>query len=428
MARRPDRDGGGNGPEERESASGRISARGVANEFAEGERARKGMAPEARRVLILGVIAAVFVFLAWVLPVHLVTYATTQLTASTFLDRMAGNLDALIGVFVGNGEAFEARFMIVVVCAVSGAAIGLCVSTYQGAFNNPLAAPKTLGVMAGGAAGALIYVVFLQDAGPQVPGGVTTQAQMSGWLATLNPLEWLWVEYGECLCSIIGCFLVVGVVMAVTAALGGGRMSNVVVIIFGTVMSTTVTALISFARYYYTSVVSVAGIDMVDQLREIENYTMIQSYSFRDLLIVVLPLLMCIIAILAMRRRLTLLSFGDDVAASMGINVNRSRYVMVALCTLMVAIAISFCGHVAFLGFISAHMARRIVGPDFRYLLPASVFVGAGFLTLVQYICQSGLPFTSPYAAGTVCSVLGALVFMGMVLAQRGKGGSGEWR
>jgi iron complex transport system permease protein len=317
--------------------------------------------------------------------------------------------------------------MAVLVCAVSGAALGLTGSTYQGAFNNPLAAPKTLGVMAGGALGALIYVLLLQDVGPQMPGSGSSVnlAQLNAWLASLNPLELLWVNYGQCLCSMAGCFIVVGVVIALTSFIGRGRMSNIIVIIFGTVFSGTVTAVISFCRYLFTRD---GGIDMADQLREIENYTMIRTYYFHDLLIIVLPIVVLMIVVLLMRNRLTLLSFGTDEAASMGVNVNRTRYLMIAICTVMTAIAISFAGHVAFLGFISAHLARRIVGPDFRFLLPASVFVGAGLLTLIQYLSQSGLPYTSPYAAGVTCSIVGALLFLFIVLKQRGRGGSGDWR
>lgn len=408
--------------------SRRIALEGAANEFAADELRRRGMRPEARRVLMLGVASAAMLFLAWVLPTYMFSHSLVETTAAVIFDNIAQNFDGLLHVLVGDGAVFEGRFMLVLVCFVSGAALGMCGAAYQGAFNNPLAAPKTLGVMAGGALGALIYTVFLQDLGPQMPAGASyTQAQISGWMSTLSPLEWAWANYGKCLCSVAGCLLVVGIVVALTSALGRGRLTNVVVIIFGQIFAATVTALISYARYYYTADAG-AGIDIVDQPKEIENYTMVITYGYRDLLIVVLPIVACMVVVLMMRRRLTLLSFGDEEAASMGVNVNRSRYAMIAVCTVMTAWAISFCGHVAFLGFISAQLARRIVGPDFRFLLPASLFVGGGFLTLVQYICQSGLPFTSPYAAGTVCSVLGALVFMGVVLAQRGGGGSGDWR
>jgi iron complex transport system permease protein len=411
----------------RKGGPNRIEARDSANAYAAAEQARRGMRPEARRVLACGIAMLVLVLLAWILPTYMFEHSMMDFTPAVFFDATAYNLDGLASVLTGGGGWFEYRFMAVVVCAVSGAALGLTGSTYQGAFNNPLAAPKTLGVMAGGAVGALVFVLFLQGVGPQMPGsgeGVTLQ-QVGIWMASLSPFEWFWVRYGECLCSMAGCFLVVGVVIALTSAIGHGRMSNIIVIIFGQVFAGTVTAVISFCRWFFTRN---GGIDMADQLREIENYTMVRTYYFHDLLIIVLPIAVCMVVVLLLRNRLTLLSFGSDEAAAMGVNVNRTRYLMIAICTVMTAIAISFCGHVAFLGFISAHLARRIVGPDFKYLLPASVFVGGGLLTLIQYLCQSGLPYTSPYSAGLTCSIVGAGLFLFVVLRQRGKGGTGDWR
>ena len=404
----------------------RIDVRSGGNEYAVAEDERRGMRPEARTTFVLGCVFVFIVLLAFIVPTYIFEHSMHAATLSTMLDSMSSNLDNLIGVLTGNGDAGEQRFCAVIVCAVSGAALGMCGSTYQGAFNNPLAAPKTLGVMAGGALGGLVFVLFLQDSGAQIPfEGSYTNEQYQGWLASLTPLEWLWFQYGKCVCSMVGCFVVVGIVVGLTAWLGKGKLTNVVVIIFGQVFAATVTALISFARYYYTAN---GGIDMIDELKAIENYTMIYNYGFTDLKIIVIPILVCMVIILVMSRRLTLLSFGDDEAATMGINVNATRYAMIVVCTIMVAVSISFCGHVSYLGFISAQISRRLVGSDFRYLLPASFFVGGSFLTVIQWICQSGLPYTDSYAAGTVCSVLGATLFVFIVLAQRGKGDSGVWR
>lgn len=414
------------------SGASRIIVKSTGNIFADQEQERHGMRPESRRVLVLGIVAAISFVAASLLPVNAFTYALTDYPLSAFLEDVSNNIAAATAMLAGNGAAFENRFMAVLVCSISGAALGLCGSTFQGAFNNPLAAPKTLGVMSGGALGALAYVLWLSAYTPTMPydpevetvAGSVTVSQIAAWEASLDPLSWFYLNYGRCLCSIVGCFVVVGIVMALTTLLGRGKLSNIIVIIFGQVFSVGVTAVIQFARYYYT----VGGSpEMATELAQIENYTMISVYYFRDLLIIILPIVACMIAVLALRNRFTLLSFGDDVASTMGINVKRTRYGMIALCTLMTGLAISFCGHVAFLGFISAHLARRIVGSDFRFLLPASMFTGGALLTVIQWICQSGLPFTSPYAAGPVCSVLGACLFMVIVLRQRGEAGHG-WR
>ncbi len=410
----------------RARAADRISVRSEGNVFAQDAQERHGMRPESRRVIVLAVVFALVFVSASILPTHAFAMALTSYPLAAFLADVSANLAAFVGVFTGNGSAFETRFMAVLVCAVGGAALGLCGSTFQGAFNNPLAAPKTLGVMSGGALGALVYVLWLKSYTPvmhSTSAGVTA-SEIAVWESSLDPFAWFYLHYGRCLCSIAGCFIVVGVVMALTTFLGRGKLSNVIVIIFGQVFSVGVTAIIQFARYYFTMDGSA---EVATELAQIENYTMINTYYFRDLLIVVAPIVICMVVVLALRNRLTLLSFGDDVANTMGVNVKRTRYLMIALCTVMTGLAISFCGHVAFLGFISAHLARRIVGPDFRFLLPASMLTGGALISVIQWICQSGLPFTSPYAAGPVCSVLGACLFMVVILRQRGEAGHG-WR
>lgn len=410
----------------RSNNESRIDIQSGGNIFAADFDERHGMRPEARRVLVLFVIFAVVFATILILPTSAFARSVTDYPLSAFLADVSANLQGIINLFVGNGTGYQTRLMAVVVCATGGAALGLCGSTFQGAFNNPLAAPKTLGVMSGGAVGALIYVLYLQQFTPTMPasGGSVSGSQIAAWMASLNPLEWLYLNYGRSLCSIAGCFIVVGIVVALTTFLGQGRLSNIIVIIFGQVFSVGVTAIIQFCRYYFTVDGST---EMAQQLAEIENYTMIGTYYLYDMFIVVLPIVVCMVVVLLMRKRLTLLSFGDDVANTMGINVKRTRYTMIFVCTAMTGFAISFCGHVAFLGFISAHLARRIVGPDFRFLLPASIATGGTLILVIQWICESGLPFTSSYAAGPVCSIVGACVFLFVVLRQRG-GQSSGWK
>ena len=423
---RPSRESRDARRERERRAVDRITIQSGGNVFADDAQARNGMRPESRRVLVLAVVFAIVFVTACIMPTYAFNYSLTEYPLSAFLADVSNNLAAFTSMFAGN-TSFETRFMAVLVCAVGGAALGLCGSTFQGAFNNPLAAPKTLGVMSGGALGALVYVLWLKHYTPLMPmeNGSVKASEISAWISSLDPFSWFYFNYGRCLCSIVGCFVIVGIVMALTTFLGRGKLSNIIVIIFGQVFSVGVTAVIQFARYYFT----VGGdSETATELVQIENYTMIGTYYFRDLLVVVLPIAVCMIIVLLMRNRLTLLSFGDDVANTMGINVKRTRYAMIALCTIMTGLAISFCGHVAFLGFISAHIARRVVGPDFRFLLPASMLTGGALISIIQYVCQSGLPFTDPYAAGPVCSILGACLFMILVLRQRGEGETHAWK
>ena len=382
----------------------------------------RGMRRASRNTLVLGIVFVVVLLLMFLAPLAIFEGSVYKVSSITQIyEMMLNNLDGLVGVFTGNPYKFETRFMEVVCGAVSGAALGLCGSTYQGAFNNPLAAPKTLGVMAGGALGALIWVVFGPNIGLEEPllpsaGPITASqfADFESYLSQNDPVGWIINNYGQALCSVVGCFVVVGLVLLVVSIAGHGRLGNVIVIVVGSVVAAAVTGLINFARYYFTTS---GGDAMIEELRAIENYVTLDEFAYTDLLVVVLPIMICIIIVLLLRNRLTLLSFGDEEAHSMGVNVNRTRYIMIAICTFMTAWSISFCGHVAFLGFISAHISRKVVGPDFRYLLPASCFTGGLLMILIDWLSQSGLPYTYPEASGAMCSIIGACIFI--VLAFR---------
>ena len=108
----------------------------------------------------------------------------------------------------------------------------------------------------------------------------------------------------------------------------------------------------------------------------------------------------------------------------MGLSPERTRWLMVGICTFITAIIISFCGNIAFVGFSVPLIVRRYVGPDFNYLIPASAVAGTAFLLLTQMItnldifAMFGLNF--PTSVSMLTSLIGAIVFAVVTLSQRG--------
>lgn len=404
---------------------GDIRVDGGGNELKRQAADRKTISRPGHRVLVLGIVCAVIVFGGMLLPPQLFTgtgFSGFLSSPSVFIDLMGRRISSFLQFITGGSSDFEWQFCGFVLSAMMGAALGMCGSVYQGALRNPLAAPKTLGVMSGGALGAfLFYLTPLATAGPTFISESAFSIQFADygkWLASLDPLSQLWINYGKALCSVAGCFLIVTIVVLVSAATGRGKLSNITVIVAGQIFAVGVSSVIMFYRNTY---VASGNYEMADLLMQIENYALGGMYGVKDLAVVGIPLLICIIGVLLMRNKLTMLSFGDEEAQTMGVNVNRWRYIMIAVCTFMTGWAISFMGHVAFLGFISAHVARRIVGPDMRYLLPASLLVGASFITFFYLLTTVGLFFAPQGSVGMWTSVVGAAVFLVLALRQRGK-------
>ena len=107
----------------------------------------------------------------------------------------------------------------------------------------------------------------------------------------------------------------------------------------------------------------------------------------------------------------------------MGISIGRTRNTMVALCTILTALVISFCGPIGFVGFMVPHLARRIVGPDFRFLLPASAALGAIMVVFVHMVTFLGIPGVATGSTGVVTGLVGCAMFLVMAVRRGARDG-----
>jgi len=95
---------------------------------------------------------------------------------------------------------------------------------------------------------------------------------------------------------------------------------------------------------------------------------------------------------------------GDDTAKSLGINVDKNRIFIMMLSSLVTATIICFTGMIGFIGLVSPHICRIIIGGDNRYLIPASGFFGAAFLLLADLIARTIIaPVIIPVGIITAC-------------------------
>jgi iron complex transport system permease protein len=94
----------------------------------------------------------------------------------------------------------------------------------------------------------------------------------------------------------------------------------------------------------------------------------------------------------------------------------------VGLCTLLTAIIVSFVGAVGFVGFLLPHLTRRLVGPNFRYLLPGAMVLGAVFVLAAYILVAALLGPDFETMSGMYISIFGAVVFLELVI--RNKGGA----
>ncbi len=122
-----------------------------------------------------------------------------------------------------------------------------------------------------------------------------------------------------------------------------------------------------------------------------------------------------------LRWRMNLLSLDDEEARALGVNTKRLRAALIAAATLISAAAVSISGVIGWLGLLTPHVARALVGPDFGRLLPASMLLGAGCLVGVDLLARNAAAIEIPL--GVLTAGLGAPFFL-YLLATAARG----WR
>lgn len=276
----------------------------------------------------------------------------------------------------GTGKIIlDVRLPRVIMAGLVGAALAIAGATYQGLFRNPLADPYLIGAAQGASLGAII-----------------------GFL-----LPTVWAVSGV---GIIPVFAFIGAIAATTIvyllARGGKTLPVTTLILAGVALS----ALLS-------SIVSYLIISSGDKMHGIVFWLM-GSFSlsqWSDIGLVLPYIAAGIGVILVFARPLNVMQLDEEQAQQLGINVERTKLILLAASTLITAAAVSFVGTIGFVGIIIPHAVRLIWGPDHRFLLPLSVLTGAIFLILADLLARTvQAPLEIPI--GVITALCGAPFFL----------------
>jgi iron complex transport system permease protein len=270
------------------------------------------------------------------------------------------------------------RVILVVLC---GMALALSGAVLQGVFRNPLIGPEIVGVTAGASFGGV--------------GGILMALPMVGVIGTA----------------------LVGGVAALLIAFGIARLSGtsaaLSLVLAGVVTGAFFAALVGLAQY------------TADPDRQLPSivYWLLGSFAAANWLKAALMSALLLVGgtvLIGLRWRINVLSLGDLEARSLGVNVTALRWFCVALVALLVAGQVSVSGGIAWIGLVVPHMARMMVGPDHRTLLPASALVGGALLLLMDDLARSLI--SSEIPIGLLTALVGTPLFA-WILRQRRLGG-----
>jgi len=266
---------------------------------------------------------------------------------------------------------FKIRLPRVLVVILTGAALAVSGASYQGMFKNPLVSPDLLGASAGASVGACLGLLL------NMPTIVIQLWAFIGGLTAVGMAVWLnkFVKYDATLGLVLG----------------------------GILVSTLFQSGMSLIKFMA---------DGDDKLPSITFWLMgsFSSINARDFWLILLPMAAGFALLLLERWKLNVLSFGDEEARSMGINTARTRLIVIFASTLLTSVTVAVAGIVGWIGLVIPHLARALVGPNYRVLLPTSMFVGSGFLLIVDDIAR--LLTTVEIPIGILTAILGVPFFV----------------
>lgn len=256
--------------------------------------------------------------------------------------------------------------------------VGCCLSaagvSYQGVFQNPMAAPDILGASSGAAFGAALAILL---------GGGNVMIIVFSFFTSL---------------------LTVFLVIFVGNRVKGKRVVGL--ILTGIMISSLVSSGTSFVKLIA---------DPQDQLPAITYWLMgsLNGTQPNDVKFVIIPMLIGLLPLLLLRWRLNILTFGDEEAKTMGVNAKLMRTIVIVCSTMITAASVSVSGMIGWIGLIIPHLARRIVGNNYKTLMPAAMLMGALFLLIVDDVSRN--LFTTEIPIGILTSLIGAPFFIYLI-------------
>ena len=275
------------------------------------------------------------------------------------------------------------RLMKAVVALVAGAALAVSGLQMQTLFRNPLAGPYVLGVSSGASLGVALFIL----GAPML--GLTGHA----WLSSLGVAGAAWIGAAATL--------------ALVAAISTRIKDIMVILILGIMISSGVSAIVQILQY----------LSAEEALKSFVVWTM---GSLGDVTATQLALLLPAVAAgaalgVAAIKSLNMLLLGENYARSMGLDLRRSRSIILLSTTLLAGTVTAFCGPIGFIGLAMPHVARVIFrNADHRTLMPAAALTGAASLLLCDMVAKLlALPVNS------ITALLGIPVVIWVVVRNR---------
>lgn len=323
--------------------------------------------------------------------------AIVALLAASAGSTGLGPLD-VVKALIGQGSqrakvvVFNIRLPRIATAILGGIGLAAAGCALQSILKNPLASASTLGISQGAAFGASFAIIVLRAG---------MQNQTLDGVTIMNP-------YLVSICAFASSMLSTFVILGLSRF---RKITPESMILAGVALSTLFSGATTLLQYFAADV----------KLAAVVFWTFgdLGRTSWREVIVMAVVVAISLAYYLYNRWNYNALLSGDDQAKSLGVDVERTRLVGMLVCSLTASTIVAYVGIINFIGLIAPHLVRRFVGSDYRYLLPASAFMGSLLLLFSDTVARLAVaPVIIPI--GAITSFLGAPLFM-YLLFKRGK-------
>lgn len=305
-----------------------------------------------------------------------VLFAVDICSGSIWLSPFGSSLSALEKQIL-----IDIRLPKALTAIIAGIALSIAGLMMQTLFRNPLAGPYTLGISSGATLGVALITMC------------------SILLTTMHTA--LLLPFAACIGATLVLLLVVAVSKRVT--------SNVSLLIVGMMFGSIASALVNVLQNFSNP----------DSLKLFIVWTLgsLHSVGWSDMPFLLGVVIVGLIIVLCVLKPLNGLLLGEDYARGLGINIGRTRLLIVLATGLLAGGITAFCGPIAFIGVAVPHIARGILkSSNHRYTIPLSALIGACLLLACDILCSLA---TSPLPISTVSALFGAPIIIWIIMKKR---------
>jgi iron complex transport system permease protein len=284
---------------------------------------------------------------------------------------------------------YDIRLPRIVLGVLIGSALAVCGAVLQGLFRNPLADPTLVGISAGSSLGAVAVIVL---------GGTV-----------LSPVTALFGSFALPVAAFCGGLAATSILYRISTR--RGRTSVATMLLAGIALAAMAMAL--------TGILIFLADDR--QLRDLTFWSLgsLAAATWQKVGMVAPVIVLALLSAPFLATGLNALALGEATAVHLGISVQRLKYVAIVVISAATGASVAVSGGIGFVGIVVPHLLRLLIGPDNRYLLPASALLGASLLLLADAASRT-IAAPAELPIGIVMAAVGGPFFLWILLRKRG--------